>query len=59
MYLEFVWGAYNTIYVGYPIWWGQEPRIMDTFVENNYFGDSTVIPFSTSGSSGIGNYLEQ
>lgn len=46
--------GYTKIYIGYPIWWGQEPRIMDTFVENYDFGDATVIPFCTSGSSGIG-----
>ena len=46
--------AYNTIYLGYPIWWGQEPRIMDTFVESYDFTDKTVIPFCTSGSSDIG-----
>ena len=47
--------GYAKIYVGYPIWWGQEPRIMDTFVESYDFGDATVIPFCTSGSSGIGS----
>lgn len=46
---------YSTIYIGYPIWWGEEPRIMDTFVEAHDFGDATVIPFCTSGGSGIGN----
>lgn len=46
---------YDTIYIGYPIWWGEEPRIMDTFVESYDFGDSVVIPFCTSASSGIGN----
>ena len=46
--------GYKTIYIGYPIWHGQEPRIMDTFVETYDFGDTTVIPFCTSGSSGIG-----
>lgn len=46
---------YDTVYIGYPIWWGEEPRIMDTFVERYDFGDITVIPFCTSGSSGIGN----
>ena len=45
---------YSRIYVGYPIWWGEEPRIMDTFVESYDFGDATVIPFCTSGGSGIG-----
>lgn len=46
--------GYSTVYIGYPIWWGEEPRIMDTFVENCDFDGITVIPFCTSGSSGIG-----
>ena len=46
--------GYTTIYIGYPIWWGEEPRIMDTFVESYDFGNITVIPFCTSGGSGIG-----
>ncbi len=46
--------GYTTVYIGYPIWWGEEPRIMDTFVENYDFDGITVIPFCTSGSSGIG-----
>lgn len=45
---------YTTIYIGYPIWWGEEPRIMDTFVERYDFTGITMIPFCTSGSSGIG-----
>ena len=45
---------YTTIYIGYPIWWGEEPRIMDTFVEKYDFGGITMIPFCTSSSSGIG-----
>ena len=44
----------KTIFIGYPIWWGKEPRIMDTFVETYNFDGITVIPFCTSGSSGIG-----
>lgn len=47
--------GYSTIYVGFPIWWGQEPRILDTFVESYNFEGITMIPFCTSGSSGIGN----
>lgn len=47
--------GYDTIYIGYPIWWGEEPRIMDTFAESYDFGDSTVIPFCTSGGSSIGS----
>ena len=44
----------TTLYLGYPIWWGQAPRIMSTFVESHYFTGITVIPFCTSGSSGAG-----
>lgn len=47
--------AYDTIYLGYPIWWGLAPRIMDTFVESYDFTGKTVIPFCTSGSSDIGS----
>ena len=47
--------GYTTVYIGYPIWWGEEPRIMDTFVESCNFDGKTVIPFCTSGSSSIGN----
>ena len=47
--------GYTTIYIGYPIWFGQEPRIMDTFVESYSFDGITMIPFCTSGSSGIGS----
>jgi glutamate synthase (NADPH/NADH) large chain len=46
--------GYSTIYIGYPIWWGEEPRIMDTFVESYSFDGITMIPFCTSSSSGIG-----
>ena len=46
--------GYKTIYIGYPIWWGEEPRIMDTFVESCKFDGITMIPFCTSSSSGIG-----
>lgn len=45
---------YTTIYLGYPIWWGDAPRIMSTFVEKYNFDGKKVIPFCTSGGSGIG-----
>ena len=45
---------YKTIYLGYPIWWGDAPRIMATFVEKYDFNGKKVIPFCTSGGSGIG-----
>lgn len=44
---------YDTVFLGYPIWWGQAPRILDTFVESYDFTGKAVIPFCTSASSGI------
>ena len=46
--------GYSKIYVGFPIWWGEEPRILDTFVESYNFDGITMIPFCTSGSSDVG-----
>lgn len=45
---------YDTVFVGFPIWWYVEPRIVDTFLESYDFSGKTVIPFATSGGSGIG-----
>ena len=45
--------AYTTIFLGFPIWWYVEPRIVDTFLERYDFSGKTVIPFATSGGSGI------
>ena len=47
-------GSCATVYIGYPIWWGDAPRIMSTFVEAHDFSGKTVIPFCTSGGSSIG-----
>ena len=47
--------SYTNIFIGFPIWWGEEPRIMDTFVESYDFSGKTMIPFCTSGGSGIGS----
>lgn len=44
---------YDVIYIGFPIWWGTAPRIIDTFVESYDFSGKTIIPFCTSGGSGI------
>ena len=44
--------GYTTVYLGFPIWWGEEPRILDTFVEKYDFEGITVVPFCTSGGSG-------
>lgn len=46
--------GYKKVYIGYPIWWGEEPRILDTFVESYNFDGITMIPFCTSSSSGLG-----
>lgn len=46
--------GYSTIFIGYPIWWGDIPRIMSTFVESYDFEEITMIPFCTSGGSGVG-----
>ena len=45
---------YDTVFVGFPIWWYVEPRIVDTFLENCDFSGKVLIPFATSGGSGIG-----
>lgn len=46
---------YNTVFIGYPIWWGQAPKIIYTFVESYDLGGKALVPFCTSGSSGVGS----
>ena len=46
---------YDTVLVGFPIWWYVEPKIIDTFLDSSDFAGKTVIPFATSGGSGIEN----
>lgn len=46
---------YDIVFIGYPIWWGEAPRIINTFVESYDFSGKTIVPFCTSGSSGIGS----
>lgn len=46
---------YDTVYIGFPIWWYVAPTIINTFLEQYDLTDKTVIPFATSGSSGMGN----
>ena len=48
------WDSYDTVFIGYPIWWGIAAWPVDTFVKNNDFTGKTVIPFATSTSSGMG-----
>ena len=49
---------YDTIFVGFPIWWYQAPRIVETFIASCDFSGKTVIPFATSGGSGMGRTQE-
>ena len=54
--------TYDTIFIGYPIWWGDTPRIVSNFVEQVDLTDKTLAVFFTSGSSGLGSsmkHLEQ
>lgn len=44
---------YEVIFIGYPIWWGDAPRIINTFIESHDFAGKTIAPFCTSGGSGI------
>ena len=48
--------GYDTVYVGFPIWWGREPSIVDTFVESaaGSLSGKRLVPFATSGGSGMG-----
>lgn len=46
--------AYDTVMIGFPIWWGVAPRIIDTFLESYDFSGKKLIPFCTSGGSGVG-----
>ena len=48
------WDSYDTVFIGYPIWWGEAAWPVDTFVQSNDFTGKTVIPFCTSASSSIG-----
>ena len=46
---------YDVVFIGYPIWWGESPRIMSTFIESYNFSGKTLAAFCTSASSGFGN----
>lgn len=47
-------GQYDIVFVGFPIWWYEAPRIVQTFLESYDFSGKTVVPFATSGGSGMG-----
>ena len=46
--------GYDVVFVGFPIWWYREPSIIDTFMEAYDFSGKTIVPFATSGGSGLG-----
>lgn len=50
--------GYDVIFLGYPIWWGEAPKIISTFLESYNLAGKTIVPFCTSGSSGIGSSAE-
>ena len=50
---------YNVVFVGFPIWWGREPSVVDTFLEAYDFGGKKLVPFCTSGGSDIGRTAER
>ena len=52
------WDEYDTVFIGYPIWWGIAAWPVNSFVRKNDFSGKTVIPFCTSASSGLGNSAE-
>ena len=45
---------YDVIFIGFPVWWGREPSVIDTFLDAHDFTGKTIVPFCTSGGSGIG-----
>lgn len=45
---------YDVVFVGFPVWWYREPSIIDTFMESYDFAGKTIVPFCTSGGSGLG-----
>ena len=49
---------YDVVFIGFPIWWYREPSIIDTFMEAYDFSGKTVVPFATSGGSGLGDSAE-
>ena len=51
--------SHDVLYLGFPIWWYVEPRIIDTFLESYDFAGKTIVPFATSGGSGLGRAPER
>ena len=51
--------ACQVIFIGYPIWWNQAPRIVNTFIESHDLRGKTIVPFATSGGSGVENSVRE
>ena len=51
--------VHDVIFIGYPIWWDQAPRIVNTFIESHNLKGKTLVPFATSGGSGISNSIKK
>ena len=49
---------YDTVYIGFPIWWYESPRIIQTFLESYDLSGKTIVPFATSGGSAMGKTAE-
>ena len=50
---------YDVVFVGFPIWWGREPSVVDTFLTDYDYKGKCIIPFCTSGGSGIGSAAQR
>ena len=50
--------SYDTVFIGYPIWWGKEPMIIRTFLESYNLKGKKIVPFCTSGGSGISGSMK-
>lgn len=50
---------YDAVFIGFPVWWGREPSVVDTFLDSYDFCGKKIIPFCTSGGSGIGKTAER
>lgn len=51
--------GYDIVYIGYPIWWNKAPRVVNSFIESHDLSGKRIIPFATSGGSGIENSVDE
>jgi len=55
---ELCMGGYDVVFLGFPIWWGREPSIIDSFIDAHDFSGKCVVPFCTSGGGGFANRVQ-